>query len=413
MTATAVPTRPYVARREQDGTYTICDVEVFGTVAQGAHGGNPEVDLPFLHACLRRYQRREDEGYSPPLHIQHHGSGEAVERAGAFRLKTIRHVRYEGRIMPVLVADFTRVPESVFQRIAAGELPYRSVEVSYRDPEIQSIALLSHDAPFFKFRDLVVSLDARGMAGFHAEGDDLGLFAFRTYQEATVDETEKKGDEMEAAPAPDITAMVDGIVATVMAQVESMISEKIAAAVAAASGVKEEEPAAAEGEMACDEEKKDGDFSAAEPDKDVALAHLEGRFAALEAQFAEQRARAERTAKADAKVAEFRERGYTVSDAHVAKFREVAERGEAALEAYAEGFAERAPDPDATLDDFGARHAPADDAVVTKFAARGPEALSAARSASAAYEAQRRYLGCSREAFIESTVELALRGGKE
>lgn len=413
MTTTFAPPKPYQARRESDGTYTILDVEVFGCVAENAHGTNPEVDDKFLLDCLTRYRARAAEGYTPPLHIQHHGFGEQVERAGEFRLKRVQMTTYEGRNEPILWADFVRIPEHVFRRIETGEIPYRSVEVDYDDREIQSIALLSHDAPYFKFRNLTVRLsDGAGVAGYSALPDGIGLFAYRPHEEPRMSTSDTDTNAAPTFVTPeDLEKALTSQAETLTTAFAAKLDEAIAT-----FGKKG-------GKMTDDEDEDDTDkmMDGEEDDEDEdkekmkkgkmshdSFASLNGRIVALEqkARDAERAAQARDLFSAAIKdLAEFR-----LDDQTKTEIEKFAAKGKDELDAFVGAIKRTLPkDPPATLDAaIGTGHQ--DDAVISRFAAQGADALTAARRADAVYQQQKQYLKTPREKFIEREVERALKG---
>lgn len=141
----------YRSVRNADGTWTVKDVEVFASHERFGK----KFDRDWLEGTIARHQARRSEGYKPPLHIQHHGSGSEVELAGHFELTGVQAREYAGTETEVLLADFTDLPDPVYREMAKGRLPYRSVEILDVDtPEIDSIALLKHDVPYFRFANL-------------------------------------------------------------------------------------------------------------------------------------------------------------------------------------------------------------------------------------------------------------------
>lgn len=143
---------PYDARREDDGFYSISGVPVFAEVPKGVKGAPFDIDKEWLQAALAKSKVREREGYLAPLHFEHHEGGERSFKAGHYRLTGVRQVSIAGQKKWALIAQLTKIPEHVFGAIMANEWPYRSVEiVSYKDREIESIALLDDDTPFHKF----------------------------------------------------------------------------------------------------------------------------------------------------------------------------------------------------------------------------------------------------------------------
>jgi len=160
----------YVWSRNGDGTYNIFDVPVFvkhtrklGMRMVADKDGEPKVveetidiDEKWLNrACEVNQRRYFSDSYLGPLHVRHHkqdpNAQDQTEAAGHFLLKYVNEVSYDGETVPVLFADFLRIPAAVFERIKAGQLPYRSIEsLPPKYEEIDSIALLDTDTPWFR-----------------------------------------------------------------------------------------------------------------------------------------------------------------------------------------------------------------------------------------------------------------------
>jgi hypothetical protein len=158
----------YRADQQPDGTWTIYDVPVFATCVD-ARRVREKTDKPlvfdekWLDSALTIAKTRMAEGYLPPMHVRHHepgASADEVEPAGFFKLKRVGTMIYEGQSRPTLFADMTGVPDRVFRRIKDGALPYRSVEIHKSLRELDSLALLDHEVPFFRFELLRIT-DAR------------------------------------------------------------------------------------------------------------------------------------------------------------------------------------------------------------------------------------------------------------
>lgn len=156
-------------RRNTDGTVTILDVPVFAETVD-ARGGKVEIyGRNRLEKWLRTAQERATvEGYeAPAVHVAHNHDtggnphGQTVQPAGRWNLTRLGRMRLDGREVDTLFADVTVFPE-VFERVKAGRLPYRSVEIKPDLSEIRSLALLDRDAPFHKFELLRVEEPAEG-----------------------------------------------------------------------------------------------------------------------------------------------------------------------------------------------------------------------------------------------------------
>lgn len=143
----------YRAVKLDSGDYNVYDVPVFGEVPAGEKYAPESIGRRWMSRAIREARRLErDQNYLPPLHVEHHMTGNPVEHAGYFRLRRITVMPVDGQDMAVLTADLLHIPAETFERIKAGRLPYRSVEViDWDNPHINSLALLSTDEPFFRF----------------------------------------------------------------------------------------------------------------------------------------------------------------------------------------------------------------------------------------------------------------------
>ena len=153
----------FTAVENPDGTWNIQDVPVFCSHKVKIAGANGKtkttnVNKKWLTDAVKRGKHRfRADGYLPPLHIHHHHQGRETERAGFFRLRGVKRGKYEGKNIWVLHADLLRVPCGIYERIKAGELPYRSVEIhDVKKPEIDSLGLLDDEVPFFRLCLLTV-----------------------------------------------------------------------------------------------------------------------------------------------------------------------------------------------------------------------------------------------------------------
>ncbi len=142
----------YSATQAPDGTFTITDVPIFSAHAEEHAGGTRSFDAGWLTKAVGRAQLRQAEGYLPPLHVRHHGEGAPVEAAGKFRVTRVGTISHGGEQIPTIFADLVGVRPAVYERIRKGELSYRSVEIlDVETPEIDSLALLDDEVPFFRF----------------------------------------------------------------------------------------------------------------------------------------------------------------------------------------------------------------------------------------------------------------------
>ena len=108
-------------------------------------------DKKWLKRALSKGRLRHNEGYYPPLHIRHHGDS-GVEAAGKVRFTHMASHPHGGEQIPTIFADLIGVRPEVYAKIRRGDLSYRSVEILDIDsPEIDSLALLDDEVPFFRY----------------------------------------------------------------------------------------------------------------------------------------------------------------------------------------------------------------------------------------------------------------------
>jgi hypothetical protein len=153
-----LPGGNYTASQNSDGTWDIFDIPIMGEMREGQKAAPGHIGQEWLQCAVDSAQKalREDN-YLPPLHIKHHKPGEQTRRAGFFLLTRVGKMKYQGKLMYAIFADFKKVPAEVFAEIERGEVPYRSVEIaSWEDPKIASLALLDDAAPFFQFELLTI-----------------------------------------------------------------------------------------------------------------------------------------------------------------------------------------------------------------------------------------------------------------
>ena len=148
----------YTAVDNGDGTFDILDVCVFAEIPAGVKRNADAVGREWQEAAVLKNKAREAEGHLPPVHIYH--TDETTVKpvyAGKMRLKTVRQIVYEGKKLWATFASILGVPADVFAKIRRGFLPYRSVEIHNWDkPEIDSLALMDTDVPFFRMPMLSV-----------------------------------------------------------------------------------------------------------------------------------------------------------------------------------------------------------------------------------------------------------------
>jgi hypothetical protein len=158
----------YTAVDNGDGTFNILDVPIFAEIPAGVKRNADPVGREWQEAAVAKSLARQAEGHLPPVHI-YHSDETAVKpiHAGKFMLKVVRPITYEGRQLWATFADIVGVPGDVFEKIRRGFLPYRSVEIHNWDkPEIDSLALMDTDVPFFRLPMMTVGQVLRSEAEY-------------------------------------------------------------------------------------------------------------------------------------------------------------------------------------------------------------------------------------------------------
>lgn len=444
-----MPKPRFPAKKHPDGTYSIFGVPVFGELEKGARGNPVAFRRRWMLDAIKRFKQRDAEGYKYRLHVFHHGDSEKPQAAGTFKLTAIRKLNIGGEPMDVLHADFHGLNEDTFRRIQSGELLYRSVEILNVKgaPEIDSIALLSTETPFFRLPvtdgdtvtledDLAVPVGAAGPVSFHSSGD-AGVAVF-------------KDQVSRGTPMPKMTLLIEdgallgklesGEVFKLAEGDEPRDGEFIVKTTTAeyAATFADDEPKNPKDETKKDEEikrlkaelaklrkrlqdgeKKDDEDEDDDDDKDgkmaadaSTIARLQARIDVLEEQ-SEEREKADRTAKrADEAIAQLRAEGWHVPGRCVENIKlYAAANDDALLDNYVEEFrATRPKDPRKFTGDTGGDTMPDE---VRKFVADGPDALEKAEKFSAEYD-QLAHLGAirmTREEFIEARMKPLIPAG--
>tara|TARA_R110002072_G_scaffold35076_2_gene104165 strand:- start:18924 stop:20153 length:1230 start_codon:yes stop_codon:yes gene_type:complete len=380
----------YRSEKAPDGTWTIYDVPVFSSHSRTlASGKTWECDAKWLGNALAHAKVRHAEGYMHPAHVRHHGEGSEVVAAGHVRFQRLGALRIGGRETPTLFADLVGVPEGIYQEIRAGKLSYRSAEIlDVSSGEIDSLAFLDHEVPFFRYPLLRVAEGAdvtttrpgkpEAALAFCAAGAASAVL-FNYSEASPMDPQGKPDDDKDEAKSAD-TPLLGRVAEALMGIVDMINSEGSAEDDPPAQGpgpVESAAPAAAP--VASAAPVADPVAAAARAGQTDAIF---GRLAKLEAAYAASQVDA-RVAREGAKlIAE----GFT--DKQVQKFEAVtAKSGEAAGLAYAQALRDSGPAVPPPHWGGEARASVVDSPEVTKYAARGPEALQRARDLERSYKA--------------------------
>lgn len=141
----------YDAAQQPDGTWTIYNVEVMGELPAGARRNKKPIGPVWMRAAVDA-MLRDAPKHLPAVFVRHHDIGVEPIHAGLmYPKKDLGRMRVEGREMACILADIINVPPDVFAQIEKLQLPFRSPEVADWDkPELNGLALLPTEAPFFK-----------------------------------------------------------------------------------------------------------------------------------------------------------------------------------------------------------------------------------------------------------------------
>lgn len=345
----------YDAERRPDGAFAIRSVPIFAeNERSGLLGDTLSFNKKWLVKACRIDRRLRSDGYTVPMHFGHHEPGIDRERAGHVEIRRVGLRRYMGRLRWVLFADLVFPTQEKLDR-ARAEFPYRSVEISPEKPdEINSLALLSTNAPYFRFPNL----------SFQAAADGRQTYVWR-HSMAEADETKDAPETTPGKPDEAKKFMEDDVSSALMAKMDELMA-MFAKYVGA------------------DEKDEDEDDTAPEPTKDrqpvvaasADTAKLEGQVAGLKAEVDGLRRHAENDRIYRSLLDELQ--SYALPNLE-AELRKRVENGTA--NAWAAGIKELAPRTRRNE----APAEPSDPPEVQKYASQGPQALSEARKIAALY----------------------------
>lgn len=469
----------YQAERAADGTWTIYGVPVFSEHQEELPNGKVRIfSREWLAGALARAQTRQAEGYYAPAHVRHHSFGRSdvlesqVEAAGKVRFSHLGDLVLGGKPTATIFADLVGIKPEVYDRIRRGELSYRSVEVlKPSEMEIDSLAFLDHEVPFFRYPLLRVAegkdeatltepadstaLTTGAGRAFHTrtDGSLAVLFSYRdrekegalteptsqaqssapTAATATADDPAARMDPsgMQPGGAPqgggELLQLLKAIAAKLGVGGGAPAAAPSASSMAgpppmqqpmappmqrASSPVEVGSPGAS---YAAEASATDGPLAfevTATGDSPAALtaARRDGELAALRSRLEAVEARAAK-AEADARVAAFsaqlRERGF--NERQVQSYVERAQRdGEAAGRAYAEGMLANGPQEPPSSWTGDLGSAISDPDEVAVYAQRGPGALARARELAASHRRVSSELPLA--TYLEINMDPALAG---
>lgn len=192
----------YQVEKRPTGEYVVKDVPIFGENERKGFAADAKYDELWLKRAVKVDGELRNGKYSAPMHFGHHTfAGAPVDAAGHYELTGVRKCKLHGKKLHVAFANLVFKNEAKFERYRS-EYPYRSVEISHERPDqINSLALLSSEAPYFQFP-----------MGNHKFGTELGTEQpkahYFTWQAEATEQfagfpPKKKGsDSTKAAPAP-------------------------------------------------------------------------------------------------------------------------------------------------------------------------------------------------------------------
>jgi len=127
-------------------------VPIFAECARGDAVFNAE----WIAQAVASAKQQERDGYFPPLHTRHHEPAtdvtDAVRAAGYFRILDAGPLTMQGRRVTAIYADLIVTDPFLAGEIERARYPYRSVEIFNTEgpPNIDSLALLDHEAPYLR-----------------------------------------------------------------------------------------------------------------------------------------------------------------------------------------------------------------------------------------------------------------------
>lgn len=390
----------YTATQNTDGTWNVHDVPIFGPLPAGARRNKEPIGREWMERAVALALADAAANYHGPSHIRHTGDGLPKANAGQFVPRRVGKLTYRGAEIDAIFADLVNVPPHVYADLKAGRLPYRSVEVfDWDKPEIQELALLDTDTPFFRFgwdgiaKEIPADWPTTATAtpepamAFAAVGSGgAALFRFEDAPDRA-EPDEKKPDGDEKAEKCRGSARMGAH----CQNCDDYVEEKTNMPVTDEDAKKSADQMAALTTEAATFKAQAADFAAKLAAAEKAQGELVAKLAALEAKDAER----EKSARIESLVADARKSmdGYNFSakvEAHVRKLAAGAKPEEDVKEFVALCKETMAKDPPATFADaVGRRHADGDPAAVTKFANGNPDRLVAARKAHEEFAAHR------------------------
>ncbi|MBG95042.1 MAG: hypothetical protein CL793_07300 [Chloroflexi bacterium] len=431
----------YSYQRLNSGLFRVFDVPIMAEVPEGMKENRKRIGPKWMKAAVKKAKLRwKQDGYKAPLHIEHHGGNSETSPAGFMMPHTVKQMRYEGNPVWAVFADLEVHPH-ILKKIQNRELPFRSVEVfSWEKPEINSMALLKSEVPFFSFDLLELGKEVSPVEKFSTvepfqacraftNGNSI-LFSFKDNvsmrkkmesraERADVDryEYEEGKDEEKRDVEEELSAKLEEIVEKDKEEHEERVELDedgrlgavldLLAKIAEKLGVDKEE------EMEDVEEVEEAEIAVA-PVEQKALAALSGKVAALEARERSRKSKEKQEKMVDVAMNELAawnpdEETRNNLSALVSS----SNRPHNTIKAFVASYKKSVPRfPHNTFSDFEASFDQADDPSVMRFAADGADALDMARNFSQQYDEleARGMITTNREDFIQIQMDASQTG---
>tara|TARA_R100000963_G_scaffold27013_1_gene18403 strand:+ start:2576 stop:4051 length:1476 start_codon:yes stop_codon:yes gene_type:complete len=433
----------YSFQKNDDGSYTIFDVPIMAEVPKGEKGNVRRIGPKWMKLAVRKaHQRWKEDGYKAPLHVDHHGGKKTTEAAGFILPKKVSRMKYQGHSVWAIFADL-QVREDSFDGVRKNHFPYRSVEIfSWEKPEVNSLALLSDEVPYFRFDILRLGEEKKPVKKFRnrepvvacrefTNGSAI-LFSFRGGQMATEEKAEerqeqdsttafagenfesreeradvdryeyeegKKEGEEESKEGGDMSGSSDfGPHLEAISAMLSKIANKL--------GMDEDEGEEEEEEDV--EEVRESEKINAPVEQSATMAALSGKVAALEAR-ERKRVRTERETSlvenAMVDLAEWHPDESTRTNMETLISTSTSPKE--TIEAFVASYKTSVPKyPHPTMEEFDASFGASDPPEVLKYATEGTDALALAREASTQYDEleSKGLVTASRESFVSTQL---------
>jgi len=419
--STRIPGGNHHAVQNADGTWDILDVPILAEMRKGEKGAHEDLGRDWLEQVKANMLTLAVNGqHMKRVHIGHHELFRKPEPAGFFLPSSVREIEHKGRKVWALFATLKNIPDRIFRMIEKAELPYRSVEVrSWKNAELSSLALMDTEDPYWEFPMLTIgtkaeakkTVDIAEPALAMACHGDAGAILLR-FQEADMDPVDEKkgpeGDETSGKDAKSGGNGIEAVLAKLAAGQEALLGllQKLVSGLPTVTKTPEDAKPPDQRDMA--EVNGLGKQAIKLAAQDAArIDQLESKVEAI----AEEKRVAGIVEKAKSDL-----KGWHLSTATLARIVKLAssDKTGANLAEFVEEYKASVPkEPPRNASELESMGSVKDLPEVLKFGEQGPEALSAARRLSAAYDElskRGRVSSMSRERFI--TLNIAAERGE-